>query len=203
MVIVIPVIHSEGQARQIGDRDIAEPRFPEVGNIRIEDIPEPGFGECERAFDALCKVLLLRFQMGENPVLDGEEGGRNLSWRAGDDAPGELFFCERIIMRQRMIRGADAGYRGGKQLLKVQGAFFLPFFDLKSRVDLLIFHHAEKRGERDHAHGRPQHGKLTFKKIRARISYGRNSKETNCSHMNISEFPHKSAFSKMIFNSGM
>lgn len=44
---------------------------------------------------------------------------------------------------------------------------------------------------------------FTFKKIRARISYGRNSKETNCSHMNISEFPHKSAFSKMIFNSGM
>ena len=89
-----------------------------------------------------------------------KRSGRDQPWRAGDDAPGELFFCERIIMRQRMIRGADAGYRGGKQLLKVQGAFFLPFFDLKSRVDLLIFHHAEKRGERDHAHGRPQHGKL-------------------------------------------
>lgn len=47
MIIVIPVIDSEGQAWKSGDRDIPQPRFPEVGNIRIEDIPEPGFGECE------------------------------------------------------------------------------------------------------------------------------------------------------------
>ena len=55
MIIVIPVIDSEGQAWKSGDRDIPQPRFPEVGNIRIEDIPEPGFGECECASDALCK----------------------------------------------------------------------------------------------------------------------------------------------------
>ena len=160
MIIVIPVIDSEGQAWKSGDRDIPQPRFPEVGNIRIEDIPEPGFGECECAFDALCKVLLLRFQMGEDPALDGEESGRDQPWRACYDISGELLFCQRIMMCQRMIRGADTGYRGGKQLLKVQGAFFLPFFDLKSCVYLLGFHHAEKRGKGYHARGRTQHGKL-------------------------------------------
>ena len=113
MIIVIPVIDSEGQAWKSGDRDIPQPRFPEVGNIRIEDIPEPGFGECECAFDALCKVLLLRFQMGEDPALDGEESGRDQPWRACYDISGEqtqdtgeensslkyreLFFCPSLI----------------------------------------------------------------------------------------------------------
>lgn len=115
MIIVIPVIDSEGQAWKSGDRDIPQPRVPEVGNIRIEDISEPGFGECECAFDALCKVLLLRFQMGEDPALDGEESGRDQPWRACYDISGELLFCQRIMMCQRMIRGADTGYRGGNR----------------------------------------------------------------------------------------
>lgn len=94
MVIVVPVIYSERESGQVGDRDITQPGLTDPGDVRVQGIPEPGFDEGKRAFNALGEILLVRAGAGEDPALDREERSRDLPGRAGCETAGELSCCK-------------------------------------------------------------------------------------------------------------
>lgn len=139
MVIILTAADPEGEPGQICDGDIGKSGVSCQGYIRTKGIAQPGFCQGERTFYIFCEIVLIRRQMGEEFILDREDGIWNLAGRAGDNTAGQHIFGERFILCQRMFGRADAGNRGRRKFFEIQRRFFLPFFYVKCGMDLLDF----------------------------------------------------------------
>ena len=104
MIIVISVINAKRQFWQICNGNIPQRRIAGKGDIRSQGISDPGFGKRVRTLDAFTEIALFRGKLYKEAVLEGEDRISDLPWRADDNISLQLFFPERFIFCQRIIR---------------------------------------------------------------------------------------------------
>lgn len=84
VIVVIPVIYSEGQYRQICDSDIFYIRFSCRCDIRVQSVSHLRSDHSQGAFHIVGKKALFRAQFSNDTVLHGEDRICDLPWGAGD-----------------------------------------------------------------------------------------------------------------------
>ena len=155
-VLVVPVIHAEGDLRQIRNGDIAEIHVPCGNDIGVQRVPQLRLCESEGAFCIFGKIPLLRAQPAEDAGLGSEDRIRDLAGRTGDEFPVQLRSGKRAVGGQRMLRGADACQRDPAQRPEEEGRCFLFQLYAQGCVHLFVLDEPHEGGEGDHPDVRPQ-----------------------------------------------
>ena len=147
MIVVVAVIDPKGNLREIPDRDIAKSGIPDLAHVRIQGVAQVSLYKDEGSVDVVREVPLLRRKGRDETALDGEEMSGNLPGGTHHQVPLEHIFGENFILGQGMVGSTDTGYGGRRKRFETKSAFFLSFFEVKSRADLLVFHKPQKGGK--------------------------------------------------------
>lgn len=161
--MIILIIYSERDMRQIRNGNKAKACISCGNDIRIKGITEKCFCESKGTFYIFGKKSLTRKQLHEDTVLYGKEGVRNLTWRAGNEIPGQLFPGERLILGQRVGRRTDTGDRSRTKFPEEKSRYFLLIFYSQRSVHLIVLDHTEKRGKGDEPDIRTEQRKFSGK----------------------------------------
>ena len=113
--------------------------------------------------DVVREVPLLRRKGRDETALDGEEMSRDLAGGTHHQVSLKHIFGENFILGQGMVGSTDTGYGGRRKRFETKSAFFLSFFEVKSRADLLVLHKPQKGGEWYHPDRRAKERELQGK----------------------------------------